>query len=70
MYDKSQKTPVAHQLNYKEYIGFFQVGYPNQLQDMQDIINAIEKLEQNKEELQKSRDSIGDPREYDSGRGI
>jgi len=62
------KTPVARELNYESYLGFFQVGYPNTLEDMQDILGGIEKLVDHKAELIKGKKSLQVGREYHSGR--
>jgi len=42
--------PNARKLN-KQYIGFFQIGWPNTINDMNDIIEAIKKIINNKGEL-------------------
>ncbi|MDB2518116.1 DegT/DnrJ/EryC1/StrS family aminotransferase [Amylibacter sp.] len=67
--DSQIKTPVAHKLNYEEYLAFFLVGQPNNRSDMQDIINAFEKLSTYRVELQKAEPNFTISREYDSGRG-
>jgi len=43
-------VPNARKLN-KQYLGFFQTGWPNTIEDMDDIIKAIKKIINNKGEL-------------------
>lgn len=43
-------VPNARKLN-KQYLGFFQTGWPNTQEDMSDIINTIKKIMDNKGEL-------------------
>lgn len=67
--DSEIETPVAHKLNYEEYLAFFLVGQPNNQSDMQDIIKAFDKLSTYREELKKAESNYTITREYDSGRG-
>ena len=69
IFDSEIETPVAHQLNYEEYLAFFLVGQPNNQSDMQDIIKAFDKLSVYREELKKAESNFTITREYDSGRG-
>ena len=69
IYESEIKTPIAHKLNYEEYLAFFLVGQPNNQSDMQDIINAFEKLSTYRDELKKAEPNFSITREYDSGRG-
>lgn len=62
------QTPVAKSLNYSEYLGFFQVGYPNDVEDMKDIIQAFRKLVEQRDSLIHAAPGIPANREYDSGR--
>lgn len=64
----TDETPVAKRLNEEEYIGFFQIGYPNTTGDMDDIANALEKIHDCQDELRVNKDKIGASREYSSGR--
>jgi perosamine synthetase len=69
MFDgNAEKTPVARELNYSFYLGFFQIGYPNTQEDMKDILSAIGKLTENRDELFRAKGSLSFCREYDSGR--
>lgn len=43
--------PNAKKLLHEEYFGFFQTGWPNTTEDMDDIVNAIKKIMANKDEL-------------------
>lgn len=47
IYDKEftvDPTPVSKKLNNKEYIAFYQIGYPNGLRQMKLIINTFDKF--------------------------
>lgn len=46
--DGRKGLPNALRLQYHEYIGFFQVGWPNTVTDMDDIVRAFEKILANK----------------------
>ena len=35
--------PNAKKLNHEQYIGFFQIGWPNRIRDMRDIIRLAAK---------------------------
>jgi len=43
--------PNATRLQYEEYLGFFQMGWPNTEEDMEDIARAFEKILAHKKEL-------------------
>jgi len=71
--------PFNHSLNFKvcqdltnakilqkEYLGFFQIGYPYDLSDMDDITSAFKKIIDSKEELKKYE--INPTNTYISGR--
>ena len=45
--------PNAKRLQYEEYLGFFQIGWPNTIEDMDDIIKAFRKIMENKNYLSK-----------------
>jgi perosamine synthetase len=61
-------TPVAKRVNEGEYLGFFQVGYPNTAEDMQDILRALRKIRDGHEELRGADKDYRVKREYNSGR--
>ncbi|MBI3543653.1 MAG: DegT/DnrJ/EryC1/StrS family aminotransferase, partial [Deltaproteobacteria bacterium] len=61
-------TPNAKALNDEKYLAFFQVGNPNTPDDMQDIVRAVAKLEQNFGELARLNDEFSRKREYTTGR--
>ena len=42
----------ARQLLKHEYLGFFQMGYPNTIEDMEDIVKAFQKILNNKKALE------------------
>jgi dTDP-4-amino-4,6-dideoxygalactose transaminase len=69
IFDSEIETPVAHKLNYEEYLAFFLVGQPNNQSDMQDIIKAFDKLSTYRDELKEAEPNFTISREYDSGRG-
>lgn len=62
-------TPNAKRLNEERYLGFFQMGNPNKKSDMDDILRAIAKVEENFAELEKVDGEYRLKREYQSGRG-
>ena len=43
--------PNATRLQNEEYLGFFQVGWPNTIEDMNDIVRAFKKIFNNKNKL-------------------
>lgn len=53
--DKREYTipalPNARKLQEEEYLGFFQIGWPNTLEDMDDIVNAFTKIIANRDRL-------------------
>ncbi len=69
IFNSEIETPIAHKLNYEEYLAFFLVGQPNNQSDMQDIIKAFDKLSSCRDELRKAEPNFAITREYDSGRG-
>lgn len=46
------ELPNARQLLKHEYLGFFQMGYPNTIEDMEDIVKAFQKILNNKKALE------------------
>ena len=69
IFDSEIETPVAHKLNYEEYLALFLVGQPNNQSDMKDIIKAFDKLNTYRDELKEAEPNFTISREYDSGRG-
>ena len=61
-------TPIAKNINENHYLGFFQLGYPNTREDMKDIINAIIKIKNNFDVLQKEAAHLKQKTEYSLGR--
>ena len=47
----SVKIPIARNLVEKEFLGFLQIGFPNKNKDMDDIINAFDKIINNIDKL-------------------
>jgi len=47
--------PNARKLQEEEYLGFFQIGWPNTPEDMDDIVYAFKKIISNKESLVKNQ---------------
>lgn len=47
------ELPNAKRLQNEEYLGFFQVGWPNTIEDMDDIVKAFKKILDNKNYLSK-----------------
>ena len=64
----SESTQAAKELNSYEYIGFFQIGYPNTKKDMDDLVAAIEKICDNQKPLLVYKDSDAVSNEYGAGR--
>lgn len=62
------ETLNAKRINDHEYLGFFQIGYPNIENDMQDIVEAIEKISANFSELRTINHKYLLKREYTLGR--
>jgi dTDP-4-amino-4,6-dideoxygalactose transaminase len=61
--------PNATNLQYRDYLGFFQVGWPNTTADMDDIVNAFDKILLNKKSLLDSQLKANSlPQAYSSGR--
>jgi len=53
------ELPNAKKLQNEEYLGFYQIGWPNTIEDMDDIIKGFRKVMTNKEYLSnKFRDSV------------
>jgi len=50
--------PNATRLQKEEYLGFFQIGWPNTLEDMNDILKGFRKIMTNKNYLIKFQDPI------------
>ena len=46
-----EATPVAHRIHDHQYLGFFQTGWPNTPEDMEDISRAFEKILAHRSEL-------------------
>lgn len=61
-------TPVANEINNNCYLGFFQIGYPNTISDMQDIVDGIAKIENNFNILQQEFAETNQVKEFNSGR--
>lgn len=61
-------TPHAKALNENKYLGFFQVGFPNTVNDMDDIYEAIQKISSGFEQLSSINHSFIHKREYTLGR--
>lgn len=61
-------TPNAKELNEHKYLGFFQIGYPNNEQDMQDIVDAVYKISSEFSQLEKINHQFLGKREYTLGR--
>lgn len=61
-------TPTAKSVNEETYLGFFQVGHPNGLSDMDDIIAALAKLKENFDALRAHDADYRKKREYVLGR--
>jgi dTDP-4-amino-4,6-dideoxygalactose transaminase len=70
IHDAKNVTPHANRLNYEEYLGFFQVGYPNTEEDMRELIAAVRKLTDSRDELIRAQKTLKVTREYDSGRAV
>jgi hypothetical protein len=56
LYDRRDKYFIpelfnAKKLQNEEYLGFFQIGWPNTIKDMDDIINGFKKILSNKDYL-------------------
>jgi perosamine synthetase len=49
--DSQDPVPNALQANYETCFGFFQIGYPNTHNDMNDIIMAVQKIVENRKSL-------------------
>ncbi|MCB4755550.1 MAG: DegT/DnrJ/EryC1/StrS family aminotransferase [Elusimicrobia bacterium] len=54
--DGRKEWPNATRLQYFEYLGFFQVGWPNTEEDMEDIVSAFEKIMANTNRLRKENE--------------
>jgi len=59
--------PNARRLQDKEYLGFFQVGWPNTIEDMDDIIKGFKKIFFNKNQLT-GKTSLKKDNQFISGR--
>ena len=59
--------PNAMRLQNEEYLGFFQVGWPNTIEDMNDIVRAFKKIFNNKNKLI-GKNNIKKTNNYISGR--
>lgn len=61
--------PNATRLQYEEYMGFFQVGWPNTKKDMDDILKAFRKILFNRNALLKNKNKFStSPHGFISGR--
>ncbi|HWQ95966.1 MAG TPA: DegT/DnrJ/EryC1/StrS family aminotransferase [Candidatus Methylomirabilis sp.] len=61
LYNRREKysipdLPDAKKLQNEEYLGFFQIGWPNTVEDMDDIIKAFRKIMENRSFLSKMPD--------------
>ena len=63
-----RETPIAKDINEHKYLGFFQIGYPNTIEDMQDIVEAFQKISTKLDELEKINAHFAYKREYTLGR--
>ena len=61
------ELPNARRLQNEEYLGFFQIGWPNTKDDMDDIIKAFEKILHNKQRLKQESKNLS-KNEFISGR--
>ncbi len=61
------ELPNAKRLQNEEYLGFFQIGWPNTKDDMDDIIKAFEKILHNKQRLKQESKNLS-KNEFISGR--
>ena len=61
------ELPNARKLQEHEYLGFFQMGWPNTLEDMDEIVQAFKKILDNKHHLS-GKASIFDTNGFVSGR--
>ena len=60
------ELPNSKKLQNEEYIGFFQIGWPNTIDDMDIIIKGIHKVMANKERLK--NEEIHSSKNFISGR--
>jgi dTDP-4-amino-4,6-dideoxygalactose transaminase len=68
-YYVNENFPNAKKLLHEEYFGFFQLGWPNEVGDMEDILRAFRKILANKDELiSKSKEMIKVQNYYVLGR--
>jgi len=66
--ENTNLTPIAKKINNEEYLGFFQMGYPNTIKDMHDIVKAVGKVVKNMHLLREINEEFKTKREYNSGR--
>ena len=59
--------PNARRLQDEEYLGFFQIGWPNTIEDMADIVKGLRKIMANKDRLA-NRKSLSNGDMFVSGR--
>jgi len=59
--------PNARRLQDEEYLGFFQIGWPNTIEDMEDIVKGFKKIMANKDKLA-NRISLANDELFVSGR--
>lgn len=52
------EMPNAKRLQNEEYLGFFQIGWPNTIEDMDDIVKGFRKIMDNKSLLSKRNDLL------------
>ncbi len=60
--------PNAVELQYRQYLGFFQIGWPNTTKDMDDIVAAFAKILDNKDALLDYWERASKNASYSSGR--
>jgi len=60
------EMPNAQRLQEKEYLGFFQIGWPNTREDMDDIVKGFTRIMDNKDVL--SHSNLSEVSSYTSGR--
>jgi hypothetical protein len=58
--------PNAQRLQEEEYLGFFQIGWPNTRDDMDDIVKGFTRIMDNKDIL--SHSDLSEVSSYTSGR--
>jgi len=65
-----KRLPQAHLVHDCQYLGFFQMGWPNKEEDMDDIAKAFQKIIHYRDELAAyTRKNVSGPLKFDRGRG-